>query len=244
LQEGRAAGSAEVSICEHIFADDDKTLTVLPISAEMLKGFPLPVRAPRLPSSIAPFTVGALLVTLAQGSASAITVFPLQFDNRGLIPQSIQPVPPFVGQGTFSFDDDLQDGSHLFNSLSNPAMSVVIGGEAFSLADKLLYDKSLAVVIFDGGSRFYFDGPQAANSILGGSLELTNARFSTLAFEPSGYTLPPYNLYLSIGPNSSVAGTYGNLVPAPLPFVGIAAALASTRRLRRRLHQANSSLQR
>ncbi len=193
---------------------------------------------------MASLALGALFISLAQSSASAITVFPLQFDDRGLIPQSTQPVPPFVGEGAFSFDDTLQDGTYLFNSLSNPAMSVVIGSEAFTLADKVLYDKSLAVVIYNGGSRFYFDGPQAPNSILGGSLELTNDRFSTLAFEPSGYTLPPYNLYLSIGPISSVAGTYGNLVPAPLPLVGLGAALASARRLRRRLHQANSTFQR
>lgn len=230
--------------CKHIFAEDDGTFTVLTILAEMLKVSAFPVRTPRPPAPVASLALGALLISLAQGSASAITVFPVQFDNRGLIPQSIQPIPPFVGKGTFSFDDHLQDGSHLFNSLNNPALSLLINGEAFTLADKVVYDKSLAVVIYDGGSRFYFDGPQAANTILGGSLELTNARFSTLAFEPSGYTLPPYNLYLSIGPTSSVAGTYGNLVPAPLPFVGLGAALASTRRLRRRLHQANSSLQR
>jgi hypothetical protein len=193
---------------------------------------------------MASLALGALLISLAQSSASAITVFPLQFDDRGLIAQSTQPAPPFVGEGRFSFDDTLQDGSHLFNSLRNPAMWVVIGSEAFTLADKVLYDKSLAVVIYDGGSRFYFAGPQAPNSILGGSLELTNDRLSTLAFEPSGYTLPPYNLYLSIGPISSVAGTYGTLVPAPLPFVGLGAALASSRRLRRRVHQANSTLQR
>ncbi|MFM7266742.1 MAG: hypothetical protein ACKOZW_14360, partial [Cyanobium sp.] len=116
----------------------------------------------------------------------------------------------------------------------------MIGSEVFTLADSVLHDPSLAVVIYDNRSRFYFDGPQARNSSLGGSLEITNANFSTLAFEPRGYTEPPYSLYISVGPTATIAGTYGTLVPAPLPICGLGVALASTRRLRWRRHQESS----
>lgn len=149
-----------------------------------------------------------------------------------------------MGEGTFAFDDALADGSYRFDDLSNPALTVVIGSEVFTLADTVVYDPRLAVVIYDNGARFYFDGPQARNSSLGGSLEITNATFSTLAFEPSGYTPPPYSLYFSVGTTASIAGTYGTLVPAPLPLCGLGVALASARRLRRRRRQGSSTLQR
>lgn len=131
-----------------------------------------------------------------------------------------------------------------FDDLSNPALTVVIGSEVFTLADTVVYDPRLAVVIYDNGARFYLDGPQARNSSLGGSLEITNATFSTLAFEPSGYTPPPYSLYFSVGTTASIACTYGTLVPAPLPLCGLGVALASARRLRRRRRQGSSTLQR
>lgn len=193
----------------------------------------------------AALALGALLPTLAPGPAAAITVFPIRFDDKGLSTSADLPSPPFVGEGSLSFDDHLPDGSYRFNVLRNPALSVRIGSEVFTLADSILYDPTLAVVIHDNGTRFYFDGPQARNSTLGGSLEITNANFATLAFEPSGYTDPPYTLYFSVGASSSVAGSYGIPVPAPLPLLGAGLALSSTRRLRRRRRpQGSSCLQR
>lgn len=200
---------------------------------------PRPVSQPA-----AALLLGALLPTLAPAPAAAVTVFPIRFDDKGLASSASLPSPPFVGQGTFAFDDALADGSYRFDDLSNPALTVVIGSEVFTLADTVVYDPRLAVVIYDNGTRFYFDGPQARNSSLGGSLEITNATFSTLAFEPSGYTPPPYSLYFRVGTTASIAGTYGTLVPAPLPLCGLGVALASARRLRRRRRQGSSTLQR
>lgn len=201
-------------------------------------------RASRAAAAAATLALGSLLPAMAPGPAAAITVFPLRFDDKGLTTTAELPSPPFVGEGTFSFDGDLPDGSYRFKSLRNPTLNVMIGSEVFTLADSILYDQKLAVVIHNNGTRFYFDGPQAPSSTLGGSLEITNANFATLAFEPSGYTVPPYTLFFSVGASSSVAGTYGTPVPAPLPLLGAGLALATTRRLRRWRHQGSSCLQR
>lgn len=201
---------------------------------------------PSAPSTLAApcALAAAMLAVLAPGKAAAITVFPIRFDDRGLEQQSFQPRPPLTGEGVFSFDDSLPDGAYPFKNLSNPTFSAFIGGETFTLLDNVKYDPSLLVVIHDSGSRFYFDGPPAPNSSIGGSLEITNKAFSSLAFEPKYFTPPPYNLYLSIGPGFFYQGTYGTIVPSPLPVLGVGMLLAHSRRLRRRLHQDNSSRQR
>ena len=185
-----------------------------------------------------------MLIALAPGQAAAITVFPIRFDDRGLDQQSFQPSPPLTGEGVFSVDDILADGAYRFNNLSHPSLTAFIGNETFTLLDNVQYDPTLMVVVYDGGSRFYFDGPPAPNSSMGGSLEITNDRFSSLAFEPRYFTPPPYNLYLSIGPGYFYQGTYGTLVPSPLPVLGVGMLVAQSRRLRRRLHQGRSSRQR
>lgn len=145
------------------------------------------------------------------------------------------PDPPFIGSGYLSIDDDLPDGSYLFDGLTNLAFDFAIWSFRWRETDELTYDPSLRVVIYDSGRNFYFLGVSDA----GGALSVRNQHWVDLSFEPSWYTPPPNNYYLVLyGPHLMARGTYGAArppVPAPLPAAGALAAFSWSRRLRRRL---------
>lgn len=223
----------------------------------------------------------ACMATLAPGTVHAME-FPLKFDlTLGVAPE---PKPPDVGTGFFGFNGAaiLPDGSYKFSDLTdvymdlefiaNPPYSVdrlflynYYGDPLYSNFQYLYDPDNLKVVIYDQGSRFYFDGPSTTTYGNVGSLVLLmdpsyittyypNAQPPLfLSFQPDNPLLPPgapvptppynrYGIYAKLAsapvgqdPDLIYNGIYGTVVPGPLPLLGVGGAFAWSRRLRRRV---------
>lgn len=131
---------------------------------------------------------------------------------------------PVVGTGTFSFNGTYGDGTYLLSNLTSYNFNFTVDGFTFtnsSIDTVNLTD--VEVVIYDGGTNFYFDtscstsgcyGPQ------GGSLDFTNASGNVLSTEPNYAGPAPLNEYYasasSSAPNSSF-GYYGTSIPGATP---------------------------
>jgi hypothetical protein len=124
-----------------------------------------------------------------------------------------------------------------------------------------LYAPNLKVVIYNNGTQFYFDGPSVTNYNVGsldlnmkqGYIDLYYPGKSPifLSFQPNNPGVPPilppynqYGIYANIDATSTtselvVNGTYGTVVPGPLPLAGAATAFSLSRRMRRRLKSAS-----
>lgn len=182
-----------------------------------------------------PLLMAAISVAfiLAAAKPVAAMVFEVVFDDD--VAEKPKPIEPYVGAGTLSFDGTMPDGSYSFNGLTNLKFQFNFeDGESFDQGNALKYDPSLALVIYDNGKQFYFDGPPPCPDC--GSLQVYNGAKTMLFFQPNTVGTPPLNSYLVKGTNSFYQGTYG--VPAPLPLLGAGAGFGWSRQLRRRLAKA------
>lgn len=168
--------------------------------------------------------------TAAQGSVH----FDVYFDNTF---DEVVSVYHLIGTGTFSFDNDLLDGNHLYTSLVNPQISFTVMGETFTQAD-MSTSAALEVVLYTTprGRDFYFSAPLGSGAYASGSVDFLNSNGATLSLEPSGFSPVPFNLYFGFGGSLDSAGNYGaTLVPEPasLSICSLLFALVAARYRRR-----------
>lgn len=131
---------------------------------------------------------------------------------------------PIVGTGTFSFSGAYGDGTYLFTSLTNPNINFTVDGYNFtnsSIDTANLSD--VQVVIYDGGTNFYFDTSCSVTGCYGpngGSLDFLNAAGNVLSTEPSYAGPTPLNEYYATvaadAPDTSF-GYYGTSIPPSTP---------------------------
>ncbi len=162
--------------------------------------------------------------------ANAGMMFETKFDNTFDRTLSL----PYVGLGLLSFDNDLVDGTYAWNTLTNPAFSFEVGGEAFSLADITTSTAALGLTIYQSGTDWYFDGP-AASELTGGVVDFLNSNGALAAFEPNNdeepFNAPPFNRYIAapslaaLDAGDGFFGTYG-VNPTAVPEPGTLTLLA------------------
>lgn len=183
--------------------------------------------------AFAAMCLGAAL--LAGGaSAQASVHFNVYFDNTF---DEVVSADHLIGTGTFSFDNDLLDGSHLYTTLVNPQILFTLMGETFTQAD-MSTSAALEVVLYTTprGRDFYFSAPIGSGAYAGGSVDFLNSNGATLSLEPSGFSPVPFNLYFGFGGSLDSAGNYGaTLVPEPasLSIYSLLFALVAARYRRR-----------
>lgn len=168
-------------------------------------------------------------------SVQAGTVLSVLFDNGGFR-ESDYVGAPIIGSGQLSFDETLTDGNYPLLSLTNLQFSFTVGGSTFTSADPYVWiDPTADLVIY--GSHFYFDGP-GPSPLTGGVVDIGNAS-GFIAFEPSGLSPAPYNLYIAQTSAGEFFGIYG-ATPEPstwcLAVSGAVLGLAGTIRRRRAAH--------
>ena len=84
-------------------------------------------------------------------------------------------------------------------------------------------DLHVEVVIYDGGSNFYFDTSCSTSGCYGpesGSLDFTNTSGNVLSTEPNNYGPAPLNEYFAAASSSSAHasfGYYGTSIPSTTP---------------------------
>lgn len=102
-----------------------------------------------------------------------------------------------VGTGTFSFAQNLGDGTYSLTSLTGYNIDFAIAGTTFTNANISNPDLSaVLVVIHGGGTQFYFDNTGVFGPF-GGSLDF-GTNFSNgpfLTTEPDYFGPPPLDLY-------------------------------------------------
>ena len=124
--------------------------------------------------------------------ANAGMIFATHFDNT--FDRTLS--PPGVGSGVLSFDNDLEDGTYAWSTLTNPAFSFAVGGASFSLADITTSTTALGLTIYQSGTDWYFNGPGPGEGVIvGGAVEFVNSNGALAAFEPN-LGESPINQYL------------------------------------------------
>jgi hypothetical protein len=126
---------------------------------------------------------------------------------------------PVVGTGTFSFDNNLGDGTYALSSLTNYNIDFTVGSSTFTDAGIANPISEILVVIYGGGSQFYFSNTNAyGTGPYGGSIDFTNIDGSDLTTEPPGYGAPPLDLYQATDSSeNSYFGMYdtSSVIPEP-----------------------------
>jgi hypothetical protein len=150
-------------------------------------------------------SLAAVLVVLAalvwQPVANADS-FSVSFDNSGNGSAAI------VGTGTFSFTGSLGDGTYFLSALPGYNMSFNIGTSSFTNADINTTISAVLVVIYGGGTQFYFDNTGTFGSH-GGSLDFDGPSGSYLTTEPNYYGPAPLDLYQAVdSAGNSYFGVY------------------------------------
>lgn len=131
---------------------------------------------------------------------------------------------PVVGTGTFSFNSTYGDGTYLLNNLTGYNFNFTVDG--FTFTNSSIDTANLAyveVVIYDGGTNFYFDTSCSISGCYGprsGSLDFTDPNNSAyyLTTEPNNYGSAPLDLYFAAGPSGTdPRGYYGTSIPGATP---------------------------
>jgi hypothetical protein len=158
---------------------------------------------------------------VGQATAGPIT-FDFQFDNAGIDPNRPDGtiIPPLVGSGTFTINNDPGLGTFTLASLGAFTMSFTFNdGNSFTQADIATNNSITTAVITSSGTgeRVVFsDGGSGGGGPFNGSLDLVNAGGAFLTFEPSFLVPPPpspggLDLYLE---NGNLQGDYLALTPS------------------------------
>lgn len=147
-----------------------------------------------------------------------------------------------VGTGTFSFSDNVGDGSYYLNSLGGFSVDFNIGAATITNADIDTDLSHVLVEIYGDGSEFYFDSDGEYYGPRGGSLDFAGVNGSYLTTEPNYFGDGPLNLYqASDGEGANYFGTYGasgsgsTSAPEPASLVLLGSGLLFT--LRRKLRR-------
>jgi hypothetical protein len=134
--------------------------------------------------------------------------------------------PPFVGTGTFSFDEILGDGTYALSGLTNVDFAFnFVGGDVF---DETHIDTPLSeilIIISKAGQQVNFSNTSPFGSGFGGgSIDFfnpLNANLQSLSFEPPGFN-GGLNAYFASGTTGDTfAGTYAEPVPTPALLPGL-----------------------
>lgn len=144
--------------------------------------------------------VGLLAVLLA-GSAMAndySVVFTNNLDGSTI-----------VGTGTFSFTDNVGDGSYYLDQLGGFSIDFTIGSATFTNAQINTDLSHVLVNIYDNGTNFYFDSDGEYYGSHGGSLDFDGLYDSYLTTQPNYIGEPPLDLYAASDGDNSYFGYYG-----------------------------------
>ena len=153
---------------------------------------------------------------------------------------------PAVGSGTFSFPEDLSDGTYTLGDLSSYRMNFLInfpsGPEMFTEADLCQAAgmlSSLQFTVYNHGTQFHFSGFSGCG--FGGSMEFDKPDGAVLSTEPDFMEFSSANLgYISADSKEQrLDGIYtSQAVPEPesiwLVSLGVSAILVLGRIRRRR----------
>jgi hypothetical protein len=180
-------------------------------------------------------------IAFASAPAHAL-VFQFQFDNCLCVGDELPLDPPIVGSGSFSFDGDPGVGTFALTSLPDYTFSFLFDdGNTFGNSDIATPLNEVLVLISQAGNTYdlkfsntnpFGGGPD------GGSIDFDNS-VDYLSFEPPGYE-EDLDLYFTdqyFGNYSATAPipVQPRAVPGPLPLIGVGAAFAWSRRMRRRI---------
>jgi hypothetical protein len=196
-------------------------------------------------------SVVAALVLGASSSASAATVFQIQFDDAmGASPPGTV-TTPIVGAGTFISPIDLGVGLYELSTLTGFSLDIGFGDEIFSASDIATPLADVGVLISQDGSdeRLVFTefGASGDDGPFGGSLDMENINTDELSFEP---TYAPggsaHDQYQEVGGGVNTNNDSGNYLAlgisgAPEPSAWAMMLLGSGglgAALRRRRHKA------
>ena len=159
--------------------------------------------------------------------------------------------PPIVGSGSFSFDGYPGAGSFALTSLPNYTFSFIFDdGNSFGNANITTPLSEVLVLISQTSNTYdlkFSNINPFGGGVVGGSIDFNNT-VSILSFEPPG-TGGNLDLYGSISYFGNYSGNYSATapvpsatasVPGPLPILGVGAAFAYSRKLRRRINLAKS----
>src|ERR1035441_6406859 len=120
-----------------------------------------------------------------------------------------------VGGASVSFTGSVPDGTYDLTALPGYAINFTVGSSTFTNADINTSLPDVLVVIYNGGSKFYFDNDGVFGSH-GGSLDFDKADGSYLTTEPSYYGAPPLDLYYAVdSTGAGFFGVYSTTIPEP-----------------------------
>jgi hypothetical protein len=145
--------------------------------------------------------------------------------------------PAIVGTGTFNFGGTVGDGTYFLTSLPGYNINFTVGSTTFTNANINTSLGAVLVVIYGGGTQFYFDNTGSYGSH-GGSLDFDASFEAYLTTEPNYYGPPPLNLYQSTDANGNFFFGVYQAAPVPEPTTLMllgAGAFGLVRKLRRKL---------
>ena len=157
-------------------------------------------------------TLGLLSFT-APANAASISNFNLNFDNTFDNTLSA----PFVGTGTFSFDDIVPDDIYNLTSLPNYNFNINFGATNFTNANITTTASTVLVIISGSGTdiRFANTSPFPDGGYSGAIDFVNGANF--LSIEPPSFGQNPTTYAASVN-STNYSGNYTGPAPTAVPF--------------------------